>query len=122
MRIIVISTAIAFCLLLVGCGQSEHKAESDPQSTPGSTPTDSLTIELAGRDSMSVFQLLAQRHFVDAKFTNQGVFVQGIDSVFSNSEFFWVYSVNDTMAQVAADKNPTRTGDRVVWHFRRIGQ
>ncbi|MBU0983463.1 MAG: DUF4430 domain-containing protein, partial [candidate division Zixibacteria bacterium] len=35
-------------------------------------------------------------------------------------DYFWVYSVNDTMAQTACDKYVTSTGDRIVWHYRKM--
>ena len=82
---------------------------------------DSLTIELLGADSVSVLDLLVAEHEVDMIGGSQGAFVRGIDSIANSAACAWVYSVNDSMAQVAADKYLTSDGDRIVWHFRRIG-
>ncbi len=110
------------CLTLVTCGQSKQKTDSGSAATQNVSPKDSLMVEFTGADSVSVFDLLRQSHDVDYQPSAMGVFVKAIDSVYSNDRYFWVYSVNDTMAKVAADNYLTSDSDRVVWHFRRIGQ
>jgi len=81
-----------------------------------------MTIELLGADSVSVFDLLVAEHDVDYLSSGTGVFVKAIDSVANNTGYYWLYSVNDSMAQAAADKYLTSDGDRVVWHYRRAGK
>jgi hypothetical protein len=51
-----------------------------------------------------------------------GAFVKGIGSIENGGGYVWTYTVNDSAAQVAADRYLTVAGDRVVWHFRRAGQ
>jgi hypothetical protein len=81
---------------------------------------DSVTIVLTGEDSVSVFELLKRLHRVDSWSTAVGVFVNGIDTLKNGPRVFWVFSVNDTMPEIASDKRITKNGDRVVWHFRRL--
>ena len=49
-----------------------------------------------------------------------GAFVTRVDRVESGSEYFWMYSVNDSFPQTACDKYVTSDGDRVVWHSDRM--
>jgi len=112
------------CLaLLLSCGaQQSDKADTGNQKSSASEPAgrDSLTIVLAGEDSVSVFDLLKRSHRVDSWSTAVGVFVNGIDSTKNGPRVFWIYSVNDSMPGIASDKKITKIGDKVVWHFRRL--
>jgi hypothetical protein len=118
------------CLSVAGCSkQAATSKTADTQTDgPGADTTrpvknrDSVTIELTGADSATVFDLLKARHRVDYLSTAGGVFVKSIDSVANGTSVFWIYSVNDTNPKVAADRMLTRTGDRVVWHFRKMGE
>lgn len=107
---------LAFSL---GCSKKEQAQPNSGRDTTASASADSLVIDLTGQDSVTVFDLLARSHQVESRSTALGKFVVGIDSVANSSLASWLYSVNDTMPQVAADKLVTRTGDRVTWHFRR---
>lgn len=108
--------ALILPVLLFGCG-------SEPGDVGlASGANDSLVIELTGVDSVSVFDLLLQEHDVDYVSGGMGVFVKAIDSVENSPGVYWLYSVNDTIAQVAADRYITSDGDRVRWHFRRSGE
>ena len=109
------------CILIAACGQNQQAKDAEP-SAAKEPPRDSLTIRLTGSDSVSVFDLLRRSHDVDYQSSAMGVFVKAIDSISSHDHYFWVYSVNDTMARMAADKYLTSDSDRVVWHFRRVGQ
>ncbi|MEW6050533.1 MAG: DUF4430 domain-containing protein [Candidatus Zixiibacteriota bacterium] len=109
--------ALVLAVMLTGCGQNENRAGSPPEAS-----ADSVVIELAGRDSVSVFDLLRSSHELEFKSTAMGMFVRSIDSVANSSAAYWVYSVNDTMPKIASDKMLTRTGDRVRWHLRKTKQ
>ena len=117
---LIVLTAFAAC----SCADKKESAKV-PQtdaSRADNLPYDSLTIELQGGDSLTVLEVLMQTHEVDYINTAAGVFVRGIDSVDSSDRFFWLYSVNDDMPQVSADRYITRSGDVVKWHFRRISK
>ena len=81
---------------------------------------DSVVIELVGRDLVNVFDLLRESHAVCFQPSMNGVFVKQIDSVKSGMSAFWIYSVNDTMPNMAADRVMTHAGDRVKWYFRKM--
>ena len=115
----IIQSLSVICLLgFAGCGKQE--ADPTPATTTEPHSRDSVTVELAGADSVTVFDLLKQSHQVDFVSTAGGVFVKGIDSVRNGTSTYWVYSVNDTTPKVAADRMYAKAGDRVVWHFRKM--
>jgi len=102
--------------------QQSDQRDAGNQKSPAleSADRDSLTITLTGEDSVSVFELLKRSHQVDSWSTAVGVFVNGIDSMKNSPRVFWIYSVNDSMPEIASDKKITKAGDKVVWHFRRM--
>lgn len=109
--------------LLASCASEEPKVDRAGADTTTSDPgrRDSVVIELVGVDSSSVLDLLVSAHQVDYRPSLAGAFVTAIDSVENSDNCFWLYSVNDSMARVASDNYITRDGDRVKWHFRRMG-
>lgn len=110
---------LSLSLIVAACGEKQQANKQGTAAQSGDS-RDSLTVSYDGQDSMTVFALLAESHQVDFVSSAMGVFVQGIDSVNNGSDIFWLFSVNDTMAKVSSDKYLTHTGDRVVWHFRRM--
>ncbi len=120
-RVIAFLVALLCAALLLACssqqtGKNNQGSEKNLASTsPG---RDSLTIPLAGEDSVSVFDLLKRTHQVDSWSTAMGVFVNGIDSLKNSERAVWIYSVNDSLPDIASDRRLTRTGDKVVWHYR----
>lgn len=115
------------CLLAGACNKKTEQPDKPATAVVADSfsqrnPRDSVIVEIVGRDSVTVLDLLTSTHKVDYKSTTMGVFVYGIDSVKNNSSTFWIYSVNDTMPKLASDKMLTRTGDRIVWHFRKMSK
>ena len=106
-------------MLLSACTNNGSKADTEPATAENQ---DSVVVVLDGADSVSVFDLLRQEHEVEFKSSLMGVFVSGIDSVYNGDGYFWVYSVNDSSGNTAADKRLTSNGDRVTWHYRRMGE
>jgi hypothetical protein len=107
--ILIVIVAASFA----GCGSGDTNQPQD-------SAADSVSVVLSGVDSVSVFDLLKENHAVDYRSTMAGVFVTGIDSVNNCRQAYWIYTINDTTPQVAADKMLTRDGNRVVWHFRKV--
>jgi hypothetical protein len=94
--------------------------ETEPDGgRSASDARDSVVIELTGADSTSVFDLLTEKHDVDCVSTSLGVFVRAIDSIENGPGAYWLYTINDTMADVASDRYITSDGDRIRWHFRK---
>lgn len=111
-------------VFLVACTSEESSRVDDDGKAPDTAQTvvisDSLVIEMKGVDSLSVFDILMANHEVDYLSTAAGVFVRAIDSIEGGARLYWVYSVNDSMGETAADRYITNEGDRIKWHFRRI--
>ncbi|MFZ1684866.1 MAG: DUF4430 domain-containing protein [Candidatus Zixiibacteriota bacterium] len=115
-RRLIAGSALIACLL-TSCGNKGKKDQADISVPSGA---DSTVIALVGRDSVSVLDLLKESHTVNSWGTVMGTYVESIDSLKNSSTVFWIYSVNDSIPQVASDKWMTRTGDRVAWHFRKL--
>jgi hypothetical protein len=115
---------ITIGMMLAGCSQSKDAQSADSSgrldSLATGQPEDSIVIWLVGTDSATAFHLLLQSHRVDYSATAGGVFVRGIDTVSNSSDFFWIYSVNDSVPQVACDRYHVSDGDTVRWHYRRV--
>ena len=117
--------AVLLTFLLSSCDSKTEK-ESDLRqseavdSTTLSLPPDSVVIELAGVDSQTVFDLLKDDHEVEYKSSVMGIFVTTVDSIENSTDAYWIYSVNDSVPQVACDKYVTKNGDVVKWHFQKM--
>lgn len=99
-----------------GCGKKEPSSKAAAAGAVAAL--DKVSIQLVGVDGVSPLELLQRSHRVYFRGTPMGTFVRGIDSLMADAQASWVFSVNDTMPQVAADKMVTRNGDKVVWHLR----
>ncbi|MFH2036552.1 MAG: DUF4430 domain-containing protein [Candidatus Zixiibacteriota bacterium] len=115
-KIVLISFLVLLLATCFGCADKKEKSDSNANSEP----FDSLIVDLVGRDSISVFDLLREEHQVDFIESAVGNFVHAVDSVSINQNFGWMYSVNDTMGTVASDKYITKDGDVVKWHYRKF--
>ena len=113
-KFIIICFAIA---ILIGCSQKDT-TEKGLAETDQTSP-DSLVIELTGENGKSVFDLLLENHQVDYQESPMGIFIKAIDSMANNSQSFWIYSVNDTMANTSSNKYITNDGDLIKWHYRK---
>ena len=100
--------------------ESDLKQSEAGDSTALSPPPDSVIIEFAGADSQTVFDLLKDSHEVEYKSSVMGIFVTAIDLIENSAGAYWIYSVNDSVPQVACDKYVTKNGDVVKWHFRKM--
>lgn len=123
----VIIAAILLLLTVYSCGRGadrdHNKKHPDARErTARVASPDSVTILLAGADSLTVFELLRNSHRVEYKSTATGVFVTSVDSVQNGNGVCWIYSVNDTMPAIACDRSVTSHGDTVKWHFRKVGK
>lgn len=116
--------ALCFLAVLSTCSskQQTDKQESDTAVQTSGKPEDSLVIELAGVDSLTVLELLQREHDVKYRNTAAGAFVTSIGSATSSAEYFWLFSVNDSFPTVACDRCVISGNDRVKWHFRRVGR
>lgn len=120
---------IFIIITLLGIGGCSKKQEAEPKveatvETPVEeiTPVDSIVLEFVSEDSISVYDLLDQQHDVELKTTATGAFIVGIDSTYNHEGFFWIYSVNDSMAQISCDQYMIKPGDTVKWHYRNMNQ
>lgn len=104
--------------LLSACGTDTPEPAARDRG-PDAKAEDSVTIVLYGHDSLTVLDLLLEKHTADVRYTDRGAFVAGIDGIAGGSGAYWLYSVNDTMGSVAADQRQVAAGDVVTWHLRK---
>ncbi len=117
----VLVAALVFgLLLLAGCGESGKEAETANAKADKSGPIDSLVLTMNGVDGKSVFEITKEQHEVEYIESAVGMFVQAIDSVEIGTDYGWLYSVNDSMGQVASDKYITDDSDIIKWHYRKF--
>jgi hypothetical protein len=109
-------------LLFTACGGDQSGSETESADSKAKLAfSDSLVIELAGADSVTVLDLVRGACEVDYRTTAAGAFVFAIDSIENGSDCFWIYTVNDNPVSLPSDEYFTSDGDRVKWHFRRFG-
>ncbi len=104
--------------VILGCA-----GKSDPADNSGADTTaspDSVIISIKGETGKSVFEITRANHKVDFLDSPAGVFVKAIDSLESGYYYGWIYSVNDTVGQVASDRFITKDGDIIKWYFRKF--
>jgi len=121
----VIIMTLLLSLLINACGkEAEQEKETEQQVSPkelqAESDADSIIIELVGKDSLTVFEILKAEHEVEYKYSATGLFVLGIDSVSNGNNHFWLYSVNNRMVRSACDKFLSQDGDTIKWHYRNI--
>jgi hypothetical protein len=118
-------TVLFAVLLAVSCGKKEEETDAANQESIKQAgladPGDSLILEMAGVDSMTVFDVLAAQHDVKHLSSLKGAYVIRIDSIKNEGGYYWLYSVNGVMGEVACDKHVTKNGDVVRWHYRQTG-
>jgi len=107
-------------LSVCSCGKSDKDEKVDIKSREISEPVDSVVIDLFGQEGKSVFEITEKKHKVEYLESAAGKFVHAIDSLEIGSKYGWMYSVNDSMGQVASDKYITHDSDIVKWHFRKF--
>lgn len=109
--------------IIVSCSSEQSQQKPAPDTVAQAQTTgDSLVIELAGEDSVSVLELLKRDRLVEYRSTAAGAFVTAIGSTANSAEYFWLFSINDTFPTVACDRCVVSANDRVKWHFRRVGR
>lgn len=106
---------IPIIICCAGKSGPREKSGADTTASP-----DSLIISLKGQTGKSVFEITRANHKVDYLDSPAGVFVKAIDSLESGYYYGWIYSVNDTVGQIASDRFVTRGGDIIKWHFRKF--
>ncbi len=119
-KFLAIGLILGLLLLPAGCGEKKGETNNTTKIAEKSEPVDSLVITLQGVDGKSVYELTKEHHQVESVESAVGEFVHTIDSVSINSDYGWMYSVNDTMGQVASDKYITHDSDVVQWHYRKF--
>lgn len=109
--LLIVATAILLTGTLTGCNL--HK-----NTTAVSEVQEQKVIMYDGIDGKTAYDLLKEKYKVEADQQSFGVMVKSINGLVATDKEFWLYSVNDKPADVAADKYVTKTGDKVKWEYK----
>jgi hypothetical protein len=113
-------SAVIIILAFLATSCENNKPDTRSSSNLHDSEKDSLVITLFGYDGRSVLELTQEKHKVDFIKSYMGVFIRGIDSVYAGDDCGWLFSVNDSFVQVAADAYITNNRDLIKWHYRKF--
>ena len=71
-------------------------------------------------DGQNAFELLNSTAEIEYKEYDFGVFVESINGIPSDDQYFWALYVNDAQATTGADQTILQSGDRVEWRYEEI--
>ncbi|WP_018659172.1 DUF4430 domain-containing protein [Allofustis seminis] len=73
--------------------------------------------EVTFKEGATVFEVLDANFEVKAEDTDYGKYIKAIDGVEEDTSAskFWLYTVNDKMAEVDAGEMTLKDGDKVTW-------
>jgi hypothetical protein len=113
---------IIIAIVLVGSGiiggiyYKNNQEKTDSSSS--SEESTSTAIEYNGAEGMSALNLLLELAEVKYENSEVGAYVTEINGLANTDNEFWLYSVNDEQAMVAADKYITKDGDKIKWEYK----
>lgn len=112
--IIIIGAAAIFAATKIG-NNGKSVATKSAETTQKSQAKEIL---LTGQDGKNVLELLKASHEVETEDSSLGTMVKSIDGLASDNNNFWLYSVNEQSASMAADKYVTKAGDKIKWEYK----
>ena len=98
-------------------------------SSPEILPTESASDEaelvapiemVATQSGETAFDLLISKAEVEYKEYDFGNFIESIDGVAGNNDYFWAFYVNGEKATQGADQTKLEKGDLVKWVYEKI--
>ncbi len=82
---------------------------------------DEIEYSFTASEEMTAEELLDQSATVEYQdFGSAGKFVQSIDGVASNENYFWGYYVNGTFAELGVSQTQLQPGDTITFRYEKI--
>jgi hypothetical protein len=78
------------------------------------------TITLEGEDGKTVYDLLSVKHRVESRASDLGIYIESIDGIGGDPDAFWLYYLDGLPATQAADKQETKTGQKIEWRYEKF--
>ncbi|NIM47623.1 MAG: DUF4430 domain-containing protein [Candidatus Aenigmarchaeota archaeon] len=113
---LIVAVVISTLFLGLGIYKVTDKTKETPTSVVKEQKNPKL-IQYEGREGKSVFELLKAGNQVVASESSLGVFVSEINGIKNTENEFWLFYVNDKLAEVSADTYITKDGDKIEWRF-----
>lgn len=78
-------------------------------------------IELtAETDGQTAYELLKEDHEPEVKEYDFGVYIEGIDGVKGNDQYYWAFYLDGEYADKGADQTVLKVGDKVEFRYEEI--
>lgn len=102
-----------------------HSENSTELTTDGTTEKTEVTAPIeyifVAPESMTAEELLNQEAEVEYQnFGTAGKFVQSINGVEGNSEYFWAFYVNDAFAEAGVSQTQLQMGDTIRFTYEKV--
>ncbi len=115
---VVIFLGIIALDVLVGRVQMARELKNRPVEVVEENKVGDIRLEV--NDAVNAFELLKKNAEVEYKEYDFGVFVEGINGVKGNDEYFWSLYVNGEQSKVGATEVLLKDGDVVEWRYEKI--
>jgi hypothetical protein len=123
-KYLLVITAVA--LLAAGCNQAANQTENQNTNEPAKAETNSSKqaneqISYQGEEGKTALEILKAKYDTKTQeFTGVGEFVQSINGVVPQSNFFWAFYVNGQSSNVGAGQYKTKSTDKIEWRLEEI--
>jgi Domain of unknown function (DUF4430) len=75
---------------------------------------------LAESDGQTAYELLELNHELEVKEYDFGVFIEGIDGIKGNDQYYWAFYLNGDYAEQGADQTVLKVGDKVEFRYEEV--
>lgn len=106
-------------LSIAGYFQSS-KEESKGKVTLKTTVLGSSTEKTYEFENLTALDLLQKDNKVNLTFSSYGAFVQCINGICSNNNYYWMYYVNSELAAVGADAYRIKNNDTIEFRYDKV--
>jgi hypothetical protein len=111
-------------LLAAGCAKAQPQTAN--QNTNAATQVtaeqnNTAVITYQGEEGKNALELLKAKYPVKTKeFPGAGEFVESINGVTPETDYFWAFYVNGATSNVGAGQYVTKTADKLEWRLEKI--
>lgn len=91
----------------------ENKLSNGAQKSVASVQT----VRYDGEDGKNALDLLKSKAEIQTQDSSIGVFVTSINGTSNSDRQYWLFYVNDALAESAADQYVTKNSDKIEWRY-----
>ena len=110
--------AIVVAIVLFGLvGHFIGKYDQNKVTEETATVAATQVFAYDGEDGKNALELLKAKADVQTQDSSLGSFVTSINGVENSEDHFWLFFVNDEMANSGADQFQTKNDDKIEWRY-----